>query len=221
MKVYYLCLLLILMTGCSQSSPTSAAKPTPSSHTSESESSYPDFINVGDKHYINAWELTLLDATGIVEMGQVDRGSLVAEGTPAYSIPSYPEHDVVVVKAESNHTGLVANVTGYLVYVRNGGDGKSYYPDIEDQPVRQIKIFRGTELLRELEGQEKDSFFQLFRQQGPHNEFHFDVEPRYTVLLIGENVLGQNYGIMEKDSQFGLPHIESKLPDEIGHYFKE
>lgn len=217
MKIYFLCLLLILMTGCSQSDPISNTDPVTSN---TSESLYADLIDVGGKHYLNAWELALVDATGIEEIGKVERGTVVSEGTVVYSIPSYPEHDVVVVKTDSTDTGLVTNVTGYLVYVRYEGVGKSYYPKIEDQPVRQIKIFRGSDLVRELDGKDVNSFLHLFKQQGSHNEFQFENGPKYTALFIGDNVLGQNYGVMEKDGQFGLTHIESKLPDEIARYFK-
>jgi hypothetical protein len=218
MKIYFLCLLLILITGCSQSDAFSNTKPVPSN---TSESSYADFINVGDKHYLNAWELALVDAKGIEEIGKVKQGTVVSEGTTVYSIPGYPEHDVVVVKADSNAVGLVRNVTGYLVYVRHEGDGKSYYPEIEVQHVRQIKIFKGSDLIRELNGKDVNSFLHLFKQQGPYNEFQFESEPQYTVLFIGDKVLGHNYGVMEKDGQFGLPHIESKLPDAISDYFKQ
>ena len=218
MKIHFLCLLLILMTGCSESDTLTNAKPVPSN---TSESSYADFINVGDKHYLNAWELALVDSMEIEEIGKVERGTVVPEGTAVYSISSYPEHEVVVVKNDNDDARLVSNVTGYLVYVRYEGDGTSYYPNIEDQPVRQIKIFKANELLRELNGEDVDSFLHLFKQQGPYNEFQFDHEPQYTVLFLGDNVLGHNYGVMEKGGQFGLTHIESKLPDEIADYFKQ
>lgn len=217
-NIYYLCLLLILMTGCSQSEPISNTKTV---HSNTSESSYADFINVGGKHYLNAWELALVDATEIEEIGKVERGTVVTEGTTVYSIPSYPEHDVVIVKTDSNDAGLVTNVTGYLVYVRHEGEGESYYPKIEDQPVRQIKIFRASDLLRELKGEDVNSFLHLFKQQGPYNEIQFENGPQYTVLFIGDNVLGHNYGVMVKDGRFGLTHTGSKLPDVIADYFKQ
>lgn len=211
MKVVYTFLLVILIAGCAQSN----------SKSSVSEPNlYADYVNVGGKHYINAWELALVDTTGITEIGEVERGTVIPQGTPVYEIAGYPEHDVVAVKADSKNSGLVTNISGYLVYVLHGEDGKFHYPKIQDQPVKQIKIFRDSRLLRELKGEDVSSFLALINQQGPHNEFQFEKGPEYTVLFIGDNTLGYNYGIMEKDGQFGLAHIESKLPDEIAHYFK-
>ncbi|CAM3372957.1 hypothetical protein PALU110988_19140 [Paenibacillus lupini] len=63
-----------------------------------SESSYADIISLGNRDYVNAWELALLDVTEIKEIGKVDSGTVIAEGTPVYSTPSYPDHDVVIVR---------------------------------------------------------------------------------------------------------------------------
>lgn len=216
MKVVCIFLLAILIGGCAQSNSMSPV----SEPNLESEIDYADYINIGDKHYLNAWELALVDTTGISEIGEVERGSVIPEGTPVYEIAGYPEHDVVAVKADSNNAGLVTNISGYLAYVLHGEDGKSHYPNIQDQQLKQIKIFRGSKLLRELKGEDVSSFLVLFNNQGTHNEFHFEKGPEYTVLFISDNALGYNYGIMEKDGQFGFAHIESKLPSEIAHYFK-
>ncbi|WP_151737504.1 hypothetical protein [Paenibacillus tengchongensis] len=214
MKKTLLCLLLIVMTGCSASDLFS------NTPAVSSESSYADFINVGDKHYVNAWELALVDPAGIEEIGEVELGTVVPEGTSVYSLPDYPEHNVVVVKTDSKDAGMLTNVTGYLVYVRYEGDGESYYPEIEDQAVSHIQIYKAGELFRELKGEEANAFLQLFEQHGAYNEFSFEDAPQYTVLFVGDHVLGHNYGIMEKNGQFGLTHLESKLPDAIYGYFK-
>ncbi|NIK24305.1 hypothetical protein [Paenibacillus lupini] len=39
-----------------------------------------------------------MDVTEIKEIGKVDSGTVIAEGTPVYSTPSYPDHDVVIVR---------------------------------------------------------------------------------------------------------------------------
>ncbi|WP_235560963.1 hypothetical protein [Bacillus sp. FJAT-28004] len=58
-------------------------------------------------------------------------------------------------------------------------------------------------------------------QQGPYNEFQTDQIRQLTVLLNMDQTLGLNYGILEKDGEFGQAHIESKLPTEIARYFEE
>ncbi|GIP45460.1 hypothetical protein J45TS6_39190 [Paenibacillus sp. J45TS6] len=180
-KAVYIFFLTILIVGCTQSI----------SKSPETEpNSEADYINVGDKHYLNAWELALVDTTGISEIGKVERGSIILEGTPVFEISGYPEHNVVAVKADSNYAGLVTNTSGYLVYVLHEKDGKSHYPKTQDQQPKQIKIFSGSELLRELKGEDLSSFLVLFNNQGPHNEFHFEKRPEYTVLFIGDNALG-------------------------------
>lgn len=215
MKVVYTFLLVILIAGCTQLQPKSPV----SESNLESEASYADYINVGDKHYLNAWELALTDTNGITEIGEVEKGSIIPEGTPVYEIAGYPDHDVVAVKAGNYNTGKVTNISGYLVYVLHGEKGKSHYPNIHDQQINQINIYRGSKLLRELKGEDIGSFLNLFNQQGPYNEFQSKKGPEYSVLFIGDNALGTNFRVMEKYGQFGLSHIESKLPDEIAYYF--
>jgi hypothetical protein len=100
MKVFYLFLFVILIAGCSQSDPKPISKPAPNI---EAESSYVDYINIGDKHYLNAWELALIDTNGITVIGEVERGLVIPQGTLVYEIPGYPEDDVVAVKADSNN----------------------------------------------------------------------------------------------------------------------
>lgn len=207
MRYLYILLFVTLTVGCSQSDP-------------RPESSYADYVNVGGRHYINAWELALVYTDGVIEFGEVERGSVIPEGTPVYVIPGYSEQDVIAVKTDGNYAGMVTNISGYLIYVQHGENGKSHYPKVEDQQVKQIKIFRGSELLRELNGEDVNSFLLLFNQQGPHNEFQSEKGPIYTVMLISDNALGFNYGVKEKDGHFGLSHIESKLPDPIADYFK-
>lgn len=216
MKIFYVLLLVILITGCAQLS----SEQNEQGDDLEQEASYVDYINVGDKHYIHAWELVLVDTAGISEIGVVERGLHIQEGTPVYGITGYPEHEVIAVKTDSNKMGLVNNTSCYLIYVQHGDDKKSYYPKIQDQPVKEIKIYRGSKLLRELKGTDMRSFLELFNQEGPHNEFLYDKSPEYTVMFLVDNALGYNYGIMEKDGQYGLTHIESKLPDEMARYFK-
>ncbi|MFC7677779.1 hypothetical protein [Paenibacillus sp. GCM10028914] len=214
MKVVYTFLLVILIAGCTELNTKSPV----SESNLESEASYVDYINIGDKHYLNAWELALTDTNGITEIGEVEKGSIIPKGTPVYEIAGYPEHDVVAVKTGYNNTGLVSNISGYLLYVLHE-EGKSHYPNIHDQQINQINIYRSSKLLRELKGEDIGSFLTLFQQQGPYNEFQFEKEAEYSVLFIGDNALGTNYRVMEKNGQFGLPHIESKLPDEIAYYF--
>lgn len=213
MKLLYILLMVATLTaGCSQSNFKSASGP-------NSESDDPDYIQVGDKFYIHAWELALVNTSEIVEFGEVEHASVIPKGTPVYEIPGYPEQDVVAVKTDTNNTGLVTNISGYLIYVQQEENGKSHYPEISGQPFTQIQIFKGRDLLRELNGEDVDSFLRLFNQQGPHNEFLAGDGTIYTVILIGDQPLGNNYGLREKDGRFGLSHIESKLPDEIADYF--
>jgi len=211
--------LILTLGGCS-SDPTSP-KPTPPNPTpaEETNASEVDYVNVGGKHYLYAWELALADTNGIAEIGEVEEGSVIPSGTPVYEIPGYPERDLVAVKTDIGSTGLVTNTSGYLVYVEHGEDTK--YPEIDDQEVRLVRIYKGSELLRELYEEDVTSFLEQFHQPGPHNEFPFDSGPQYTVLFVGKGALGQNFGITEKDGQFGLAHIESKLPDGIARYFEE
>lgn len=214
MKLLYILLMVAtLTTGCSQSNLKSIFGP-------NSASDYPDYIQVGDKFYIQAWELALVNNTPeIIKFGKVERASVISKGTPVYEIPGYPEQDVVAVKTDSNNTGLVTNISGYLIYVQQEENGESHYPEIAGQQFTQIQIFKGRDLLRELKGEDVDAFLRLFNQQGPHNEFQAGDGTIYTVVLIGDQPLGYNYGLREKDGRFGLSHIESKLPDEIADYF--
>lgn len=222
MKLIYIFLLGILLSGCSQASLETISGAVPNLAGSESETVHEtvDVVTVGGKHYHHAWELTIVDTNDLIELGDVERGSFIPEGTPVYEIAGYPDQSVIAVKSDSPYAGFVTNTSGYLVYVLQSGDGETRYPEFENQQVQQIKIFRDNELLRELNGKDVDAFLSLFNQHGPYNEFPFDTGTKYTVLFIRNHALGQNYGIMEKDGHFGLAHIESKLPDKIADFFR-
>ncbi|MCI3921263.1 hypothetical protein MO973_13585 [Paenibacillus sp. TRM 82003] len=187
----------------------------------EGDSSNVDGIIVDGSQYIRAWELALVDASGIVTIGEAGQGSPVPSGDPVFAIPGYPARGIVAVKTTGGNEGFVEPVTGYRIYVRHGEDGKTYTPAIHDRDISQIQIYKGTELLRELRGQDVASLLELFGQQGPNNEFPFESEPRYTVLLHGDDAIGRNYGITTKDGEFGLAHTESKLPAAIAPYFAD
>lgn len=152
----------------------------------------------------------------------MDKGLYIQEGSGVYEIAGYPEHGVVAVKNDGAHKGLglVDNRSGYLIYVQNSEDGTSHYPKIQDLPVKKINVYKNGTKLRELTGADLSAFLPLFDRQGPHNEFQFKETPAYTVEFVTDHSLGLNYGIMEKDGQYGLPHIESRLQDEIAEYLK-
>lgn len=222
MKLFYIFLMVILLAGCSQASheAISGAAPNPAVSESETVHETVDVITIGGKHYHYAWELTIVDTKGLIELGDVKRGSFVTEDTPVYEIAGYPDRELIAVKTNSKNSSFVTNTSGYLVYVLQSEDGGSRYPEFENQQIQQIKIFRDNEFLREVNGKDVNAFLSLFNQHGPHNEFPFDTGTKYTVLFIGDHALGQNYGVMEKDGHLGLAHIESKLPDEIADFFK-
>lgn len=216
MKVLSLLLLCLIMfsSGCQ-----SANKEPQGDHVDESTA---DYINIGDRHYLNAWEMALTDPTKLVKIGEVESGSRMPKGAAIYEIEGYPERDIVAVEDAGDGPGLVANTTGYSIYVwYEGSDKPSHYPDIDESTTKQIKIYRDASLVRTLDGDEAESFISLLNQQGPHNEFQAEHFREFTVLLISDHVLGKNYGISEDNGEFGLAHIESKLPAEIARYFEE
>jgi hypothetical protein len=215
MKIVYALLLAILVSGCAAPSDSLINKSEPGL---EGEASYADYINVNGKHYINAWELALTDPAELKQIGKVDKGHFIQEGAAVYEIAGYPEHGVVAVKDDGAHRGLADNLSGYLIYVQNAGGDISFYPKIQDLPVKKINVYKNGSKLRELTGADLSAFLTLFDKQGPHNEFRFKETPAFTVEFVAENSLGLNYGIMEKEGQYGLPHIESRLPDEIAEY---
>ncbi|GMK38792.1 hypothetical protein PCCS19_18460 [Paenibacillus sp. CCS19] len=208
----YLILIVVVLAGCSRTS----------SEPSTEQSSYPDYVTVDGKNYLNAWELALIDLDGLKAIGKVEQSSVVPLGVPVYEIAGYPEEDVIAVKFDGHPGGLVANLSGYLIYVQQEDNGKSHYPtDIAKEPIKQIQIYRGSELLRELRNEEEvNAFLALFKQQGPFNEIQSERGTEYTVLLIGDGTFGFNYGVMVKDGHYGVTHTESKLPDEMAGYFK-
>jgi hypothetical protein len=134
MKVLSIALMVLLLTGC-----TSVHLRTPESerYAETVETSEIDFINIGDKQYVNAWELALVDTTEMEAIGEVERGSIIPEGTPVYEISGYPEQEVVAIKHDGSASGLVTNISGYLVYVLHGEGSTSHYPNIQDQQVKQ------------------------------------------------------------------------------------
>ncbi|GGD84863.1 hypothetical protein [Paenibacillus nasutitermitis] len=211
-RISYILLFVTLITGCSQLKPNPAPGP-----EMETETELADYVNVGGKHYIHAWELAVANNSQISEIGKVESGSVIPEGTPVYKIAGYPEQYVIAVKSDKN-SGVLTNFSGFLVYVLNGEDGRAHYPKIDDQQIKQIKIYNGSTLLQELKGEDVHSFLVLFNQEG--SKFPSENGPEYTVLFIGDDSLGHNYGIYEKDGHLGIAHSESKLPDEIMHFFK-
>jgi hypothetical protein len=165
----------------------------------------------------------LIDPAKIEKIGEIEKASRLAKGIPIYEIAGYPERDIVAVKEDNNNSSdMLVNVTGFSIYVWNEGNGKPlHYPEIPDSKVHQIQVYKGTKLIRELERDDVQTFLELMKQLGPHNEFHYDQFPQYTVLYLTDDALGYNYGIIEKNGEFGLPHNESKLPVAIAQFFKD
>lgn len=209
----------LVITGCQSITELSRDYKQEVQHT---EAQTVDYINFGDKQYINAWELVVTDPSALVKIGEVERGSRLPLGTEVYEIIDYPEKDIVAVKDDSQGLGIVGNISGYSIYVwYEGPDKPSHYPDITEAQTKQIKIYRGVDLLRTIDEDEVSSFLSLMSQQGPINEFQTEQALHYTVLLNSDHTIGLNYGISEKNGEFGLDHIESKLPAEIARYFIE
>jgi hypothetical protein len=180
-----------------------------------------DYINFREKHYLNAWELSLVDTARLEKIGEVESGSRIAGGSPVYEIVGYPEKDVIAVK-DASGTGIVGNITGYSIYILfEGSDRPSHYPNIFDLQVEKIIIYKGVKLIQTLQEEDIRSFQSLLDQQGPENEFQTDSITEFTALFITDNSLGYNYGILEKDGEYGLTHRESKLPTEISRFFIE
>ncbi|WP_239616235.1 hypothetical protein [Cohnella mopanensis] len=191
------------------------------SEAHQAEESTMDYVNIGDKQYINAWKLVVTDPSTLVEFGEVERGSRLPQGTPAYEIAGYTDRDIIAVKDDGG-LGLVANTTGYSIYVWHEGAGQpSHYPHIPESQVERIKIYKGTKEIHTFEGEDVRSFLSLMNQPGPYNKFQTDQMPQYTFQLISDNSLAYQYGILEKNGRFGLAHIESELPAEIGRFFQE
>ena len=107
------------------------------------------------------------------------------KGISIYEIEGYPERDVIAVKDKSNHTGMVENVTGFSIYVWNEGNGKPlHYPEIPDSKVHQIRVYKGTKLIHELEKGDVQTFLELMKQKGPYNEFQYDQAPQYGICIL-------------------------------------
>jgi hypothetical protein len=217
-----ICLLLfvffLMITGCG----TETDLGTNGNESDSRNESSVDYISFGDKQYLNAWELYVVDTATIEKVGEVARGSRISAGTPIYAIAGYPDRDVIAVKDESTETCCVNNTTSYSIYyLFEGSDRPSHYPKILGLQVEKLLIYKGVQLLRTLEGENVRTFQSLLDQKGPYNEFQTDRQPQFTVSFITENALGYHYGILEKDGEFGLAHIESKLPAEISQFFME
>jgi hypothetical protein len=212
----FLFVFLLMITGCG----TETDLGTKDNESDKRSDSTVDYISFGDKQYVNAWELSLEDTAKIEKIGEVERGSRISAGTAVYEIVGYPERDVIAVK-DSDGPGLLVNRTGYSIYVLNeGSDHPSHYPNILDLQVEKINIYKGVTLLRTLEGEDVRTFLSLLDKHGPYNEFQ-GLDSKFSALLITDNTLGYNYGILEKDGEFGLAHIESKLPTKISQFFTE
>lgn len=206
MSVLFL-LLILFSSGC---------------QSSNNEGTKPYFINIGDKHYLNAWEIILTDPVKSVKFGEVEKSSRVPEGSSVYEIEGYPGREIVAVKDPDNEAGLVRNMTGYGVYVLyEGSDKPTHYPEINESETKIINIFKGTRLIRTLTGDDVQTFISLMDEQGPHNEFPTEQFSQFTIELINDQILGLNYGISEKNGDYGLAHIESKLPAEIARFFED
>lgn len=203
--------LVVILSGCTGTN----------IQTHEDNESVVDSLTFGEKFYVNAWELTVTQSEKLAKIGEVEQANQVTKGRSIYEIEGYPDHDVIAVEDDGSGAGLYTNVTGFSVYVWNEDSSKpNHYPLIPDSKIQQIQIYTGTELSNDLIGEEVQVFLELMKQQGPDNEFQFDRTPQYTVLYITDEALGYNYGIMETNGEFGLPHIESKLPAAIAKYFK-
>lgn len=211
-RIILLLILLLAVGGCQSTSEGKSV-----------QSLYPDYLEFGGKFYVNSWELALTDSANAEKIGKVKKAHRLAKGAPVYEISGYPGREVIAVKEADNPTGMVANVTGFSVYVWHEESGQpSHYPDIPESKVHQIQIFKGTKLIRELkQSDDVQTFLGLMQQQGPHNEFPYDQTPQYTVLYLTDQAIGYNYGILEKNGVFGLPHIESELPAEIARFFSD
>ncbi|SFT09581.1 hypothetical protein [Paenibacillus sp. BC26] len=204
---------LVMITGCGNGG---------NSGVHASNESVADYIDFGDKRYLNAWELSLLESTKIDKIGVVERGSRISGNNAVYEIEGYPDRDVVAVQDDSAAIATIENRTGYSIYVLfEGADQPSHDPNLLDLPVEKVNIYRGTRLLHTYEGEDVRTIQRLLDQKGPDNEFRTDAAARLTVLFITANTLGYNYGITEKDGAYGLAHRESKLPADIARFFAE
>lgn len=204
-------IIVVILAGCTQAS----------SESGNEQSTYADYVTVKGKHYINAWELALVNRNGLSAIGKVEHASVDPEGARVYSIAGYSEQDVIAVKHDRHPLGLATNLSGYLIYVQQEENGTSHYPNITNQTTNQIQIYQGNKLLRELRDEEDvKAFLTLFNQPGPFNEIQSDSGTEYTVLLLGEGTFGFNYGVIVQDGHYGLRHTESKLPDDIAVYFR-
>jgi hypothetical protein len=95
-----------------------------------------DYINFGDKKYLNAWELFVVDTATL----NMDLGSRLA---PLYAIAGYPDRDVIAVKDESTETCCIFNTTGYSIY---------YLFEGSHSKLLELQVSKGSQLLRMLEG---------------------------------------------------------------------
>lgn len=209
---FILLALILVISGCQQA--------TEEQHNTES--SYADYLSIGNKDYIHAWELTVVDSSKLVKFTEVEKAYRLPKGSDIYEIKGYPERNIVAVKDDSPGVGIIQNITGFSIYVRNeGSGGPSYYPDLPASQVQQIQVYKDAKLIHEWQGTEAMRFIDLFEQQGASNEFQYDRVPQYTVLFKSDNALGKSYGIIEKDGEYGLAHTESQLPKEIAGFFEE
>lgn len=207
-----LMILLVALGGCQSLNPKQQ----------NTVSSYVDYLEFEGKYYVNAWELALTDPAKVEKIGKVKKALRLEKGAPIYEITGYPDREIIAVKEEGTPTGMVSNMTGFSIYVWNEGNGQPLHtPRISESNVQRIQIFKGTKLIRELRQSDVQTFLGLMQKVGPHNEFQYDQTPQYTVLYFTDQALGYNYGILEKNGDFGLPHIESKLPAEIAHFFTD
>src|SRR5690554_1746657 len=89
--------IVLLLSGCNINSEGSIEKEKKEPATEVSNEST-DFLNIGDKHYINAWELALVDNENILKISEVEHASRLSKGSAIYEIEGYPVRSIVAVK---------------------------------------------------------------------------------------------------------------------------